>query len=273
MVFTRRSPVRFALIAVAPAMAAVAALSVTLWATPTHALSCAPPMVTVTPGPQGEAPLNARVVITIPLRSGFVAKLDELPGLRFELREREEPNRAVAVRRVDLGAGEQRQVELTPVARLRRHTSYEIVVDHPERRDVPTRTLGPFRTGADVDVAAPVWNGVTKATLAPRSNGKWGPSGPTATFHFGAAGDESTANEELRFGVWLPDGQGRFDYAKPPTTYASAHGGGQFVLTGGAPCGWATFRFPITTRLGVRAIDLAGNMGSPSEVRLEPVAR
>jgi hypothetical protein len=175
------------------------------------------------------------------------------------------------VRRVDVGAGLQRQVELVPVAQLSPSTTYEVIATQPERSDVPARTIGAFRTGTDLDVAAPVWNGVTRATLAPQTKGKWGPSGPTATFHFGAAGDESTPNEELRFGVWLPDAQGRFDYSKAPATYASAHGLGQFVLSGGRPCGWATFRFPIITRVGVRAVDLAGNQGSASEVRLVPV--
>jgi hypothetical protein len=265
----RTSRIRLVL-AAAPVLAA-AGIAATLPTTDAHALSCMPPQVTMTPGPQAEAPLNVRVVVTVPLNAGLVSKLEQLPAVRFELRPREQPARGVAVRRVDLGAGLQRQVELVPLAQLSPSTTYEVIATQPERSDVPARTIGVFRTGTDVDVAAPVWNGVTRATLAPQTKGKWGPSGPTATFHFGAAGDESTANEELRFGVWLPDAQGRFDYSKAPATYASAHGLGQFVLTGGQPCGWATFRFPITTRVGVRAVDLAGNLGSASEVRLVSV--
>ena len=272
------------LAALGPALAALLVGAATFTTSKrTEALSCAPPQVTVTPAPEVAAPLNARVVVTVPLHAGLVSKLEELPGLPFVLREREEPKRLVPARREDMGAGQQRQGQLTPVGLLPKDTELEVVVKLPRPADAATRfgpfaaggevVVGSFRTGNDEDRAAPVWNGVTRATIAPKKPGHWGPSGPTATFHFAAAGDESTPNEQLRFGVWLPDARGRFDYSRPPTTYASAHGRGEFFLTGGSPCGWATFAFPIVGRIGVRVLDLAGNMGPPSEVRLVAAAR
>jgi hypothetical protein len=257
--------------ALTPVALAAGALAVSA-PRPAHALSCAGPRITMSPAADVAAPLNVRVVITIPLRTGLIQKPQELSLVRVDLRERAEPKKSVAVRRNDLGAGEQRQIELVPLAPLKPDVAYEVMLGRPDVSGTPPVVAGAFRTGQEADEAAPVWNGVTRATIAPRTRGHWGPSGPTASFHFAAAGDESTPNEHLRFGVWLPDAAGRFDYNQPPATYTTAHGG-DFFLSGGSPCGWATFKFPIVTRLGVRVLDLAGNMGPASEVRLVPVSR
>ncbi|MEJ7728463.1 MAG: hypothetical protein WKG00_04545 [Polyangiaceae bacterium] len=152
---------------------------------------------------------------------------------------------------------------------LRPRTQYERLLGSSDKPDQVPTVAGTFRTGAEMDRHPPIWNGVQRGTLSPRTRGHWGPSGPDAVLRYVTASDEATPTPMLRFGVWLPDASGKLDYTRDPVTWETGSDG-FFTLTGGGPCGWATFKFPIVTRLGVRVADLAGNLGEPSEVRLVP---
>lgn len=235
------------------------------------ALSCAQPRVTMTPAADVAAPLNTHVVITVPPHTEVFDKPDgiALVSATLRLRGKTEP---VPVQRIDLGAGAQRQIELAPVAPLRANAQYDVVLVRNDAPAKPPVFAGSFRTGGDVDQVAPIWNGVERATSEPRTAGRWGATGPSASFRYVTASDEATPTAQLRFGFWLPDAQGNFDYSRPPVTWAPGFDG-VTRLTAGELCGWATFKFPIVGRLGVRVADLAGNLGPPSEVRLVPAQR
>jgi hypothetical protein len=231
-----------------------------------QALSCAPPRVHIIPGGEVLAPLNTRVVITIPPNTGHFDKPSGVAKVTATLRQRGK-SELVPVARIDLGAGEQRQIQLEPVKPLRARTQYEVLLGRSDKPAEAPIVASSFTTGAEMDRQAPIWNGVERATISPRTRGHWGMNGPNALFHYVTASDESTPTPMLRFGVWLPDSSGKLDYTGPPVTWEDG-ADGLMSLTGGGPCGWATFRFPIVTRLGVRVADLAGNLGAPSEVRL-----
>jgi hypothetical protein len=77
--------------------------------------------------------------------------------------------------------------------------------------------------------------------------------------------------------VWLPDKSGKLDFTKPPALY---YGGSAFgraaleELSLGHPstCSAANFTFPAgakSLKIGVAAIDLAGNQSTPSVVSLD----
>jgi hypothetical protein len=252
-----------------PALCAVAAAIAAGAPGDAEALSCAPPRVAVTPAGDVAAPLNTRVLITIPPRTGHFDKPSGVAQVSASLRERGK-SEMVPVARIELGAGEQRQIELAPVKPLRPRTQYDVLLGRTDKPDQAPTVAGSFRTGGEADRQAPIWNGVERATISPRTRGSWGWSGPYARLRYVTASDESTPTPMLRFGVWLPDASGKLDYTRPPVTWEDGSDG-IATLTGGGPCGWATFGFPIVTRLGVRVADLAGNLGPPSEVRLIPV--
>jgi hypothetical protein len=91
------------------------------------------------------------------------------------------------------------------------------------------------------------------------------------------AHDEATPRASLRYGAWIADVTGVIDYAMPPLTYVDWEGGR--LLLGrdeaypeNSLCDLPLFPFPRDggkLRLGLRAVDWAGNLSPPSEIVLD----
>jgi hypothetical protein len=207
-----------------------------------------------------------------------------------------------AERRV-FGMPGDRIVELVPQQPLAPGGRYEIVIATrheapPWRRGrgvvkpSPRRHVSPFIAGPSIDETPPIWTGVTGVEVAGRRDWKmvkpdgtvviWeddGRSAPWLVVRAPAATDDATPEWALSYGVWVADQAGRVDYARLPLSHLSWRNGR--ILAGRdeavperSMCDVATFpsldpRRPSPLRIGLRAIDWAGNVSAPSEVVLD----
>jgi hypothetical protein len=92
-----------------------------------------------------------------------------------------------------------------------------------------------------------------------------------------AATDSVTPAAQLRYGVWVPQGDATIDYNAPPTLIVAAEtlqgripdpSTVQLSLGAGALPDLAVPKGARTLRLGIRALDLAGNASPASETMM-----
>lgn len=211
----------------------------------------------------------------------------------------------VATHRQVLGMQGERIIELAARQPLDAGGSYEIVVSTPfeppagrrsgrERQPSPKQYVVPFRVGSALDDRPPTWTGLTGAEVAGRRS--WQAvkpdgrvvtimddlrSAPWVVARSPAAADDTTPERWLVYGVWVADSAGRIDYGRPPLSHLHRSDGR--ILAGRDEtlperdmCDVAVFpsldpRKPSPVRIGLRAIDWAGNTSAPSERVLDAV--
>ena len=194
-------------------------------------------------------------------------------------------------------SGEVATVVIIPAGPLAPNERFEVVYVEQDAKEAP-RILATFTTGDRIDDKPPIWAGVTSHSKVgawphatpPRPQQRAKPGvivldaldcgGPGLAFKgLLAATDDDTRAEDLRYAVWMGDPDAPIDYTAPPLAYESgtlepqrSSGMALVVLFGGrlSPNG---FSFPAgkrTVKVGLRAIDLAGNASAPSEQLVNP---
>ncbi len=172
--------------------------------------------------------------------------------------------RAVAVARRDLKAGSSTVAELVPTRPLRAKTRYEVV-------DAAGEKVLEFTTTAGDDTKAPAWKGMQNALYVqqPGRCCMCHTGTPHVRVDTGAFSDDH-GKDEVVFAVWTTGAGGKIDYKKPPATYVRPWSA-EFVLGHSSICGANNFDLPVgkAFRIGVRPVDLAGNIGTASELEID----
>lgn len=251
----------------APLALAIAALAAVIApAAPAAACSCAMPSIRISPRGAG-APINATVMAWLP-HGGYGA----FDKVTLSLREKRS-GAPVAVAYRSAGSADVGVVELVPRHALRPNTSYEVIAAHDAALDV----VGTFTTGGARATTAPAWKGVVKAgyfRAVPRcclcmTRDPYLELRLTADDHQPLARSLAAIP---RYAIWVADRNGKLDYSRPPVTYLA---GGTAWLSLGHPSTCSPDNFTIPHRkalkLGIRPVDLAGNLGAPSELVLDTV--
>lgn len=153
--------------------------------------------------------------------------------------------------------------ELVPSAPLRPQTEYAIMMDSKQGRE----HLGTIRTGLHKDDTPPVWLGIKQARYMPpvdACSGAHENCGCYLRSHGSLAElmiHEATDEGAVRYAVWLARHGEEFRYeVRPWASIVSREG--KLILDN------PPMRM-LSVRIGVRAVDAAGNMSPPSEVELE----
>ena len=257
-----------------------------------------PPDAEVVPTLLTRAPRNVRPRVTLPadFQTRALCRQGATPcpagDLHVELRTA--PSRASRGAVVPTHArvsrlGELATVELVPDAELDDGGRYEIAhVDASGR--TPSRLLGAFTTDAERDTTPPAFAGLRDATAHPPRQQQRGKVivlmaeceapgvelvGPSA------ATDDATPAELMRYALWYSDDtKAKLDYASPPRAYLA---GATDSRTHELHLWWGGFEMRTAyerpakgvraRRVGVRAVDLAGNMSAASEVVVDYDAR
>jgi hypothetical protein len=172
--------------------------------------------------------------------------------------------RSIAVDRHDVKAGSSTVAELVPKQSLRAKTAYEVV-------DGAGAKVLEFTTTADKDTKAPEWNGLQEASYVqqPGACCVCNTGNPHVRVDTGAFSDDQ-GKDAVVFAVWTAAAGGKIDYKQPPATYVRPWGT-ELALGHPSTCGRNNFDLPAgqAFRIGVRPVDLAGNVGVASEVELD----
>jgi hypothetical protein len=204
-----------------------------------------------------------------------------------------------------MGMPGERIIELVPKQPLA-PGRYEVAVTTPHQvprargaagavKPSPSRHVVTFIAGASLDHTRPTWAGLAGAEVAGRRTSTmvkpdgrvvtWGDSGRSAPWVVArapGATDDATPASALVYAVWVADPARGIDYTRPPLSHLALHNGR--ILAGrdeavpeGSMCDVTTFpsldvRQPSPLRIGVRALDWAGNASPPSEVILDAKA-
>lgn len=221
---------------------------------PADACSCIAPRVRAMI--QKTAPTNTHVMLWF--TKGLYAKAPA-----FTLREAGR-KRSIAIDRHDIKAGSYTFAKLVPKQPLRATTAYEVV-------DAAGDKILEFTTTTGEDTEVPVWDGMQEASYVQQpgaccmcNTGK-----PYLSVDTGAFSDDHGTNAVV-FAVWTADASGKIDYKQPPTTYVPPWKT-EFTLGHPSTCGGSNFDLPVgkTFRIGVRPVDLAGNVGTVSEIEID----
>ncbi|HEV8323487.1 MAG TPA: hypothetical protein VG389_17860 [Myxococcota bacterium] len=246
------------------ACAATTALAVAAAPHSASACTCATPAPDVVPRPLDAAPLNTKVRVAIyRLGMGPEAKpahvyLLDAAGARVDSDER------------FFGAGATLIVELTPRRPLAKAARYEVVLALPGS---PAQSVGFVSTSALTDRAPPLPPRTLdgKVYALPYVPGRcWPPARPFAVLHVDESIDDVTPPGALLYAVWTSAGGAPIDYRTEPLSYVRAEAG-SLVLGADNLCTPSRLELPAvdTLRVGLRVVDLAGNMAAPREVVLD----
>jgi hypothetical protein len=257
--------------AVVAALVVAAALAA---APQARACSCGTAGVTFAIAPAGGAPVARNVRVRVSSRGWYD---DDRPAaLRLDVVLRAANGRRVAARARVFRDGSGAQVrELVPRALLAPDTTYEVavevaVIDRAGRAARTPLAAGRFRTGQVVDGGAPRWDGIVAASLEQKQVPEWSGLCDSAR-PFGVlrlATPEDPESSSIVFAVWLAPSGGAIDYAQPPVIYVAARADAIGI---GAPSKCGHGELPSLepgTRVGLRAVDQAGNLSPPSDVVL-----
>lgn len=164
-------------------------------------------------------------------------------------------------------------VELVPRTLLAPNTRYDVW--HEAESDAHTRrVVATFVTSDITDLVPPNFRGIKSAhrvtsALECETDG--------VVVSVWAATDSVTPAAQLRYGVWVPQGDATIDYNAPPTLIVAAEtlqgripdpSTVQLSLGAGALPDLAVPKGARTLRLGIRALDLAGNASPASETMM-----
>lgn len=242
-----------------------------------HAICAAPPPVSVSLRRGTVAPLNVRPALTAPAswRGGKPLVLATAPRIG-------QPRTSIELReRAWTSAGHER-IELTAATELAPATVYEL---QSSTGDI----LGVFTTGTKTDTTPPSWAGVSSGSLWQPQRGRSIRVPQECGEELvvleatAAATDDQTPAADLRYALWAGDPKTALDYKSPPRTWLRAdheeqkrltpasRGTPRFTLAfGTTETDLMDFELPKTRplKVGVKAIDLAGNESPPSELTL-----
>jgi hypothetical protein len=172
--------------------------------------------------------------------------------------------RSIAVERRDVTAGSLTVAELVPKQALRAKTAYEVV-------DKAGDKVLEFTTTAGKDTKAPEWKGIQEASYVkqPGACCVCNTGDPHVRVETGELSDDHD-KDMVVFAVWTAGADGKLDYTKPPTTYVRPWET-ELVLGNPVTCVRNNFDLPAgkTFRIGVRPVDLAGNIGVASEIEID----
>lgn len=200
------------------------------------------------------APTNTRVLLWF---------ADSASRTAFTLREAGGA-RAIAVERKDVKSGSSTVAELVPKQPLRGKTAYEVV-------DGAGDKVLEFTTTAEQDTKAPEWKGIEEASYVqqPGACCVCNTGNPHVRVETGAVSDDQ-GQDAIVFAVWSAAAGGKIDYTKPPTTYVRPWET-EIVLGEPSICRRNNFDLPAGAkfRIGVRPVDLAGNIGVASEIEID----
>lgn len=203
----------------------------------------------------------------------------------------------VAVDLRESSSGDVATVEIVPrgQALLEPRTRFEILYTELDGKE-PSRIIASFETGDALDTTPPSWSGVTSheqlavaAAPTPKPSSKVvtldevACGGPGLRFLGPAAAtDDQTRPEDMRYAIWMADAAGSIDYLQPPLAIVKgspdvhrAPAATTLALTFGGSPPPSDFSFPSGSfppgagtrpvKVGIRAIDLAGNLSIASE--------
>jgi hypothetical protein len=181
----------------------------------------------------------------------------------FTLREAGS-TRVVAVERYNVKAGAFTIAALVPKQVLRAKTAYEVVDNGRDK-------VLEFTTTAGKDTKAPAWKGVQGGGYVkqPGQCCMCNTGTPFVNVETGAFSDDH-GTDAVVFAVWTAGAGGKIDYRQPPTTFVRPW---QTELALGHPstCSASNFDLPVgkRIRIGLRPVDLAGNIGTASELEVD----
>jgi hypothetical protein len=255
-----------------------------------------PPSAQVTPYPRAKAPRNARVFLDLgsQWRTPWCATTNEprdrCEGSAFDLRLRPAAAHApdVAIELREQASPDGTYVDLVPRAPLDANQRYEVWrVDRAG--NLSSRIVGTFVTTAAIDTTPPAWRGVTRATFAGAAPPRAGVITVRSECDVDSdiaidappASDDQAAWHAVRYAVWIADAKGAIAYDAPP--FAREAPDAYRVIADAPP---ASIRIAIAVpawhepetqgarprgkrRIGVRAVDLAGNASAPSEIDVD----
>ncbi len=248
--------------------------------------------VDVVPFGDGIAPINTHVWVTLGAAWETIDIACARPSSRdcakgqFDLVLRTAPTKGappedIATTRRELRSLAIATVELVPSAPLRARTRYDVwyVEEHGATRP---RVVGTFTTGSATDITAPTWNGIVRATSNVPTQV---PGKKIVTMHVEceadgvdvdvrAPTDDMTPPAQMRYVLWIEDVKAKIDYVRTPLLYEAAYpidttAPPRFEINLGTAETRANWEIPKGVRavkIGVRAIDLAGNVSVVSEV-------
>jgi len=255
-----------------------------------RAWTCGGGAAVIVPGTLDVAPTNTHVWMYIP--QSFVRGCDErtkqcADAVRFELRTApagRDPGTVVPsdVRRTETdhsGSDPFFVVEMIPKADLQpatRHEIWSVGIQAPRRQQF----WGTLRTGKGRDTKPPTWSGATKVTPIVHKQ-----SAHVATI-VGSGGlnvfgpRASDAEGRVLYAAWKGTAATPIDFSRPPDGYAYETGLGvsnprseSALVVLGWPGGCTPPNFAVPevqeVRIGLRAVDLAGNVSAPSEHRVK----
>ncbi|HEU4728258.1 MAG TPA: hypothetical protein VFT22_10225 [Kofleriaceae bacterium] len=223
-------------------------------AAPAEACSCEPPRVWAVI--QKTAPINTHVMLWF--ADGTYKKAPA-----FTLREAR-GTQAIAFDRHDVKAGSFTVAELVPKQPLRAKTAYQIF-------DRGGGQVLEFTTTDENDTKAPEWKGTRAASYVRHPGGccACNTGNPYVRVDTGAFSDDH-GKDTVVFAVWIADAGGKIDYKQPPATYVQPWKT-ELALGHPSTCASSNFDLPAgkTLHIGVRPVDLAGNVGTASELKID----
>jgi len=133
--------------------------------------------------------------------------------------------------------------------------------------------VGGFTTGTARDDAAPTWAGMTGASwkTLPATPGTCQTGRAHVVLEHTPAKDGE--GDRVLYGIWTAEPSAKIDYAIPPRAYA-VDWNGRLALGPASTCVPSSVDLPAAggLRLGVKAIDRAGNASAASEQKVAPPA-
>jgi hypothetical protein len=230
-------------------------------------------------------PRNARFrfspIWNLPSYEGW-ARSNGFDGKRWDLALRRAGSpEVVATEQRVIGTEQERMLEIWPVAPLAPNAFYVV-----ERRGEPADAKSPagfatlhadFKTSAQVDTTPPSWSGASAARYLAKGvtgdRSSCNVQEPVIEIDAAEPKDDDTPATAIVLGVWVAGPTGAFDYAAAPAVLARLQAGHAY-LGRRYYCGESDFPAKkAALKLGLRALDLAGNASAPSEVTVDPEGR
>lgn len=244
------------------------------WASRANACSCVPIELRVVPGVGSTVATNANV------RLEWDTRVTRLAGSSVVLRRVRRRGHKTSRVRTDLVWGtahERGSVEVSPRFKLRKYSRYQVVIVHPGGEE---RMVGEFMTGGKPDTSAPRWAGLDGASfLAGRADTQCTPHDDRV--QLSVAATEFANGGPVGYAVWVVPSGRPIDYATRPTFIDGPRTDPRFisrVITVGraGSCGESVLDIEAlrlrnirSVRVGVRPVDLSGNLGAPAEALVD----
>jgi hypothetical protein len=224
-----------------------------------HAICGRTPPMFVSPHRGVAVPTNAQLVLSAPVtwRGDSKLTLVTAPGQRHT---------AVALTERAWITGKIQRFELLPSAPLSPSTAYEL-------RTTRGEIVAVFTTSVLADTRPPTWTGVRSGVVRrfdPRVIGLECGSPEITLSGESAASDDQTTRDDIRYAAWFGKPSTPIDYTAPPVTWTRASPDIRFSLQFGNTED-SDFDLPPQRplRIGVKAVDFAGNASAPSELTLD----